>query len=83
MPLEEETEKEDSSPKKDAEADRLIDETRRMAANTRTFLDRLVVGEAESRRYIEELNASLENELRRLENSRNKREQQAAESGDE
>ncbi len=58
----------EGSPKKD----RLIEETEQLLVNTRKFLEHLQAGEEDTRRYVEGLKETLENDLRRLE--RDKRE---------
>lgn len=53
-------------------ADRLIEETEQLLTNTRRFLEHLQAGEDATRKYVEGLKETLENDLRRLE--RDKRE---------
>ena len=64
------------APRRSGSIDNLIDETEQQIANTKLFLERLQQGEEETRRYIEELKSSLENDLRRLERTRRKRDGQ-------
>ena len=52
----------DGSPK----IDRLIEDTERAIANTRSFLEKLHENEEKTRKYVETLTNSLENDLRRL-----------------
>ena len=66
----------DGSPK----FERLIEETERAIANTRSFLDKLHESEEKTRLYVETLTSSLENDLRRLERDRREREKPAKES---
>ena len=50
--------------------DRLIEETERLLINTRIFLEHLEQSEEATRRYVEGLKTTLENDLRRLERDR-------------
>jgi 5-bromo-4-chloroindolyl phosphate hydrolysis protein len=59
----------DGSPK----IDRLIEDTERAIANTRSFLEKIHESEDETRKYLETLTNSLENDLRRLERDRRER----------
>ena len=48
----------------------VIEERRRMLDHTRSFLECIGEGDDAGRRYIDELRATLENDLRRLERDR-------------
>ena len=59
-------------PDRSESVDRLIEEAERQIANTKLFLERLNQGEEKTRRYVEELRATFENDLRRFRRSREK-----------
>ena len=59
------------------ESDQLVEETERLLANTRAFLDSLEQGEEATRKYVEEVKESLENDLRRLKRDRRERDKEA------
>jgi hypothetical protein len=59
-------------PDRSKDMDRLIEETERQIANTKTFLDHLHQGEEKTRQYVEEVKATFENDLRRFERNREK-----------
>ena len=63
------------------EIERLIEETRQMLENTRAFLEHIRESEEASSRYVQELKAKLENDLRRLERSRREREEPEPQRG--
>ena len=54
------------TPGRDEETDHLLLTTEQMLANTRRFFDGLEKSEENSRIYIEQVKAKLENEVRRL-----------------
>jgi len=60
------------APDRSEDIDRLIEETERQIANTKTFLECLHHGEEKTRRYIEEVKTTFENDLRRFERNREK-----------
>lgn len=65
----------DGSPR----ADRLIEETEHAIRNTRAFLEKIQKGEEATRRYVENITAHLESDLRRLERERREREEKSEE----
>jgi hypothetical protein len=58
------------------EGDQLVEETERLLANTRAFLDSLEQGEEATRKYVEEVKESFENDLRRLKRDRRERDKE-------
>ena len=58
------------TPKSNPQTDRLIEETEQLLINTRRFLEHLQAGEEATRKYVEGLKTTLENDLRRLERDR-------------
>ena len=58
------------APDRGQHVDRLIEETERQITNTKLFLDRLHQGEEKTRRYVEEVKTTFENDLRRFQRSR-------------
>ena len=54
--------------------DRLIKATEQQLNNTKLFLERLHQGEEKSRRYVEKVKATFENDLRRFRRNRSERE---------
>ena len=57
-------------PDGSAETDRLIEETQQLLVNTKIFLERLQESEDATRKYVENLRETLENDLRRLKRKR-------------
>ena len=62
------------TPDRSEGLDRLIEETEQQIANTRLFLERLNHSEERTRRYVDELKASFENDLRRFQRDRRENE---------
>ena len=58
------------TPGRGRELENHLESTEAMLAHTRAFLNHLAESEEESRRYVEQLKESLENDHRRLEKER-------------
>lgn len=67
------------APQRSPQIEHLIEETELAINHTRSFLDKLHNSEEKTRRYVETLKASLENDLRRLERDRRDREEKPRE----